>query len=117
MIQRGTNTGPGKIRGLVELSPEMDRFLLHRLLSAAHLVSGRGRILLVVKGTPFDDTMLRQARHAEFVIAESEELSAFLLHNAVLHMRAREGIQYLKSLATLDEAVITPDVPHLTVLA
>lgn len=87
------------VRGLVELTPDLEPESIADLVRVAQRVSTDGRVVLVVYDLGPDEPLLTQAREAEFVIADSGPLSASLLSNGIRHMRAREGLRYLRSLA------------------
>lgn len=104
MSLHGFTLGNGMgIRGFIELTPELDQDTVQGIVDAAHRVSKEGRVLLILSDVPLDDALIARARDAELVIADSEKLSAALLSSGVLHMRAQEGVFYLRSLAPADE--------------
>jgi hypothetical protein len=87
------------LRGFIELSPELPRDKVHDIIEAAHRATADGRVILILSEHPVQDSLLEEARDADLVIADSERLSATLLSNGILHMRAQEGLFYLRSLA------------------
>ncbi len=87
------------IRGFIELSPGFDRQKVHEIVEAAHRATSGGRVVLILCDRPVGEPLLAHARDADLVIADSERLSAALLSNGILHMRAEEGLSYLRSLA------------------
>lgn len=91
------------IRGFIELPPELDREKVQEIIEAARRVAKTGKVILILSDVPVDEPLLSQARDAELVIADSERLSAALLSSGILHMRAEEGLFYLRSLAPVDE--------------
>lgn len=88
------------IRGFIELPPDLDRERVQEIIDAAHRVTGAGKVILILSDVPVEEPLLSQARDAELVIADSERLSAALLSSGILHMRAEEGLFYLRSLAS-----------------
>ena len=87
------------LRGFIELSPELPRDKVHEIVEAAHRATGGGRVILILSD-PVQESLIEQARGADLVIADSERLSATLLSNGILHMRAQEGLFYLRSLTS-----------------
>jgi hypothetical protein len=87
------------IRGFIELSPGFDRQKVHEVVEAAHRATSGGCVVLIWCDRPVEEPLLAHAKDADLVIADSERLSAALLSNGILHMRAEEGLFYLKSLA------------------
>ena len=88
------------LRGFIELSPELSRDKVHEIVEAAQRATGSGRVILILSDHPVQESLLEQARGADLVIADSERLSATLLSNGILHMRAQEGLFYLRSLTS-----------------